>query len=43
MRTLVAGIDRRPEVYPGRTIKQVLAHIAGLDDATIALPALNQP
>ncbi len=36
MRALVRDIDRHQEVYPGWTIKQVLAHIAGWDDATIA-------
>lgn len=36
MRAVVANIDCLREVYPGWTIKHVLAHIAGWDDATVA-------
>ena len=36
MRAVVAQIDPRREIYPGWTLKHVLAHIAGWDDATSA-------
>lgn len=36
MRAVLADIDIQMEIYPGWTIKQVLAHIAGWDDATIS-------
>ncbi len=36
MRALAADIDCQQEIYPGWTIKHVLAHLAGWDDATIA-------
>jgi hypothetical protein len=36
LQTLLANIDTEREIYPGWTIKHVLAHIAGWDDATIA-------
>ena len=36
MRAELADIDQQVEIYPGWTIKHVLAHIAGWDDATIA-------
>jgi hypothetical protein len=36
MRAVVAEIDPRLEIYQGWTIKHVLAHIAGWDDAVIA-------
>ena len=32
---LLSGIDPSKEIYPGWTIKQVLAHISGWDDACI--------
>jgi hypothetical protein len=32
---LLAGIDPTKEIYPGWTIKQILAHISGWDDACI--------
>ncbi|MBN1287694.1 MAG: DinB family protein [Anaerolineae bacterium] len=35
MRAVVEKIDKAQEVYPGWTIKHVLAHIAGWDDAAI--------
>ena len=35
VRALLPAIDRRMEIYPGWTIKEVLAHLAGWDDATI--------
>jgi len=38
-RAVLAGIDTHLEIYPGWTIKEVLAHLAGWDDATIM--ALN--
>jgi hypothetical protein len=34
MRAVLDGIDLAMEIYPGWTIKYVLAHIAGWDDAT---------
>jgi len=34
MRAVLADIDIQMEIYPGWTIKHVLAHIAGWDDAT---------
>ena len=36
MREALPGIDLRLEIYPAWTIKDVLAHLAGWDDATIA-------
>jgi hypothetical protein len=36
MRAVLAEIDTQMEVYPGWTIKPVLAHLAGWDDASIA-------
>jgi uncharacterized protein (TIGR03083 family) len=36
MRAVVAKVDPKREIYPGWTMKHVLAHIAGWDDATIA-------
>jgi len=33
---LVAQVDRNVEIYPGWTIREVLAHFAGWDDAVIA-------
>jgi hypothetical protein len=36
MRATLAGIDAHMEIYPGWTIKELLAHLAGWDDATIA-------
>ncbi len=36
MRATVAACNVERELYPGWTIKQVLAHITGWDDATIA-------
>ncbi len=36
MRAELADIDQQMEIYPGWTIKHILAHIAGWDDATIA-------
>jgi hypothetical protein len=36
MRALLADVDTRSEIYPHWTIKQVLAHIAGWDDACVA-------
>ena len=35
MRTLLPKVDLKMEIYPGWTIKEVLAHLAGWDDATI--------
>ena len=35
MREVIAKIDRERELSPGWTIRHVLAHIAGWDDATI--------
>lgn len=35
MRAVLAEIDRRAELYPAWTIKEVLAHIAGWDDAAL--------
>ena len=34
MRSVLDGIELSMEIYPGWTIKHVLAHIAGWDDAT---------
>jgi hypothetical protein len=34
-RALLPGMDIHMEIYPGWTIKEVLAHLAGWDDATI--------
>jgi hypothetical protein len=36
MRSVLADVDTQIEIYPGWTIKDVLAHIAGWDDATCA-------
>lgn len=36
MRAVLADIDTQMVIYPGWTIKQVLAHIAGWDDANIS-------
>ena len=36
MRAVLARVDRTTEIYPEWTIKHVLAHIAGWDDATAA-------
>jgi len=36
MRAVLDGMDIHIEIYPGWTIKHVLAHIAGWDDAVIA-------
>jgi uncharacterized protein (TIGR03083 family) len=36
MRALLADVDTHAEIYPHWTIKQVLAHIAGWDDACTA-------
>ena len=35
VRALLPEIDVHMEIYPGWTIKEVLAHLAGWDDATI--------
>jgi len=35
VRNLLPGIDPKMEIYPGWTIKEMLAHLAGWDDATI--------
>jgi hypothetical protein len=35
MRQLLAEIDTKLEIYPEWTIKELLAHLAGWDDATI--------
>ena len=35
VRGLLPKIDQHMEIYPGWTIKEVLAHLAGWDDATI--------
>jgi hypothetical protein len=35
MRVLLAELDTRVEIYPEWTIKELLAHLAGWDDATI--------
>ena len=35
VRALLPDIDTHLEIYPGWTIKEVLAHLAGWDDATI--------
>lgn len=40
MRAVLADIDPRVQVYPGWTIQQVLAHLAGWDEAvTVSLHA----
>lgn len=36
MRTAIEGLDLHVEIYPGWTLKEVLAHITGWDDAAIA-------
>ena len=36
MRAVLVDIDTQMEIYPNWTIKHVLAHIAGWDDASIA-------
>ncbi len=36
MRAVLPGIDCCMEIYPSWTIKEMLAHLAGWDDATIA-------
>lgn len=36
MRAAIADIDPEREIYPGWTMKHILAHIAGWDDAVIA-------
>jgi hypothetical protein len=36
MRAVVAKVDPKLEIYPGWTMKHVLAHLAGWDDATLA-------
>ncbi len=42
-RRQLEGIDCSMEIYPGWTVKELLAHLAGWDDATIAaLQAHNQ-
>lgn len=46
IRKLLAQIDPHMEIYPGWTIKEVLAHLVGWDDSTLqALQtfAANQP
>lgn len=35
LRELLPQVDRHMEIYPGWTTKEVLAHLAGWDDATI--------
>jgi hypothetical protein len=35
LEALLPGIDARKEIYPGWTIKDLLAHVTGWDDATI--------
>jgi hypothetical protein len=35
LRELLPNIDLKMEIYPGWTIKEVIAHLAGWDDATI--------
>ena len=35
MRAALPGIDTHMEIYPNWTIKEMLAHLAGWDDATI--------
>ena len=35
VRALLPSLDIHTEIYPGWTIKEVLAHLAGWDDATI--------
>ena len=35
VRKLLPDIDTKMEIYPGWTIKEMLAHLAGWDDATI--------
>jgi len=42
MRRVLVGIDPGLEIYPAWTVKELLAHLAGWDDATIlALQALE--
>ena len=36
LRSVVAEVDPKLEIYAGWTIKQILAHITGWDDASIA-------
>ena len=36
MRNAIEGLDFHKEIYPGWTLKEVLAHITGWDDATIS-------
>jgi len=47
VRALLSDIDIHMDIYPGWTIKEVLAHLAGWDDATIltleAFSAGNPP
>lgn len=47
VRALLPDIDTKMQIYPGWTIKEVLAHLAGWDDATIlaleAFTAGNPP
>ena len=33
---LVAQVDRKQEIYPGWTIREILAHFTGWDDAVVA-------
>jgi hypothetical protein len=35
LRTAIEGLDREAEIYSGWTLKQLLAHVAGWDDAVI--------
>lgn len=35
VRKLLPGIDLHMEIYPGWTIKEVLAHLSGWDDSTV--------
>ncbi len=35
LRRLLPGIDRRRRIYPAWTVKELLAHLAGWDDAII--------
>ena len=36
LRAVLARLDTRTEIYPGWTVKQLLAHICGWDEATTA-------